>query len=143
MKNNVITFTYGMFIIVCMVVIAMLIVVMTDTADAKSINQREWLLKYEQISGYPAPAEEPTAAYTSGYPAPALEPTAKPKKKQEPEPTATANPKSPWDVYCEANDNINWCVDPSTRPPFDDPYRLPPHKYFPEPMPIPTEGEAP
>jgi hypothetical protein len=91
MKNNVITFTYGIFIIVCILVIAILIVVMTDTADAKSIDQREWLLEYEQVSGYPAPAVEPTAIYASGYPAPALEPTAKPAKKK-PNPISKLTP---------------------------------------------------
>ncbi len=74
-----------LFVIIAVVVLALLLY---STGDAKSSNQREWLLEYEQVSGYPAPALEPTAVYEMGYPAPALEPTATAKpKKQEPEPT--------------------------------------------------------
>jgi hypothetical protein len=126
MKNNGTSFTYGAFIIVCALILAMLIIVVTEPAGAQSINQREWLLKYEGVSGYPAPALEPTATYTSGYPAPALEPTAKPKK-QEPQPTYFPT-FDDWDAYCEINGDIDWCVDPSTRP---QPIPAPITTYFP------------
>jgi hypothetical protein len=83
MKNNEISFTTRTIIFWCVIVVAILVLafVITGIADAQSINQREWLLEYEQVSGYPAPAEEPTVTYA----APAEEPTAtakpKPKKK--------------------------------------------------------------
>ena len=62
-----------LFVIIAIVVLALLLY---STGDAKSINQREWLLEYEQVSGYPAPTLEPTAVYASGYPVPASELTA-------------------------------------------------------------------
>lgn len=65
----------------------------TTDADAQSINQRKWLLEYEQVDnmGYPTPAEEPDM----GYPTPAEEPTAKLKKKA-PRPTPTLAEYTPY-----------------------------------------------
>jgi hypothetical protein len=114
MKNNGTSFTYGVFIIVCALIIAMLVVAVTEPAGAQSINYREWLLEYEQVdayippvvrplatflSGYPAPPVdvEPTVTYGSGYPAPPIEPTAtkepKPKKK---DPNCLLEPTDAW-----------------------------------------------
>jgi len=128
-----------LFVIVAVVVLALLLY---SAGDAQSINQREWLLEYEQVSGYPAPPVKPTATYyASGYPAPALEPTAKPKKQEpkptEPEPmplpTATVDPNDYiWDLLCKTYPEISWCVDPSTRD--ELPYLMP--------LPTPTEESS-
>jgi hypothetical protein len=144
MKNNETSFTYVVFIIVCALIFVILVIAVTEpAAGAQPINQREWLLEYEQVDdmGYPAP--EPTATYEMGYPAPIEEPTAtaKPKKKPRPtkqglEPTAivTQEPtptKSLWDLFCEEHYDTNWCVDPSTRPNIDNPFNY-------RPTPAPT-----
>ncbi len=124
MKNNETSFTIRTIIFWCVIVIAILVLafVIAGTADAKSINQREWLLEYEQTSGYPAPGEEPTTTYTSGYPAPGEEPTATAKpKKQVLTPVPTIDP-SFWDSFCEMLFDMSWwdnsrCIDSSTATP--------------------------
>ncbi len=81
-----------------LLLIIVLLLFVAIPANAAAQDYRKWLLEYEQIDGmgYPAPVLESTATYGMGYPAPALEPTAtaKPKKKQEPEPTISAITKS-------------------------------------------------
>lgn len=99
--QKILTLLEVLLVILLFILIVLLFGTFVSSAQAQSINYREWLLEYEQvgtleptalymsgypvpltvttpiptdISGYPAPVSKLTAIDTSGYPAPNPEP---------------------------------------------------------------------